>query len=1074
MTLHTDFHDESYRQFLSEAQDLLVSIEQDLLALRDDQTPARVHSLMRAAHTLKGAAASIDRRAIKQVAHVMEDIFSALYSPQAIIDDRVEGLLFQGYECLRLLLSAELRNSTVDEADVLNRAASIIADLQDILGDCFQEEAPVLHSSDLGFDLVQSMFETGVADRLANLEKLLHRGNPTLLLEALKTHADVFLGLAESLNLPGFGAIASTTLKALNTNPNQVISIAKAAFKDFSEGQTRILAGDRTQGGSPSSQLTALTQPGFTATSDSAIEDAAEPSSILLFDDEDLSTINLDGIDLGDFEVFELDDGKLELDHDPLELDDENPESNCDQLHEIENEREFDIDIAEIHSTHPSLTQGTQPSPYQITPSIRVDLTQLSQLEHLSGELLIQQTKHVAEGDELQLSIRQLQAQMKIHLATLQDLQDELETIHLSHRRDLQILLAIPQRDNSFGLDDLEMDDYSHRQALTQTAIDQAYQLTSMMTSMAQTAKRSAHTVRLQRRLLTNLQDDITTVRMQSVGTVLNRFPRVIEQLTNTYGKPVELVIDGADVLIDRIMVEKLYDPLLHIIRNAFDHGIESTSERQALDKPSVGRIEIRCFNQGGSTVIEISDDGRGINPEQIGQRAIALNLVTAEKLASLSHDEILDFLFHSGFSTAANVSDLSGRGVGLDVVRTQLHEMQGKVTIHSIPKHGTTFRLRLPFSLTVASLLLCEIEASVYAFPVGAGERVILAKPEQLYYSADQSLVLCLPTQRHPGTNLNIKSPVSRSNSYLKPATLSLSGNKKSDNSEPSQDEHVVRVYQISELLQYSQSNEKLKRITADSPIASPARATLNPTCDRFQPTPVLLVRTASGLRGILIDRVKEEQELVIRPLSSLIPTTPAIQGCCILGDNQLALVIDAVTLLQQVEYSSDETQPALIASPHQSSNPSALARQTPFHPSDDSPHASINVPALLIVDDSATVRYTLAATLTQAGYHVLQASDGLDAIAQLKRHPLPAAIICDIEMPRCNGFQFLTQTRRHPSFSKIPVVMLTSRQSEKHQQIALELGASAYITKPYDNHHLLNTMSRVIGDRPLLTAAF
>ncbi|MEB3213268.1 MAG: Hpt domain-containing protein, partial [Leptolyngbyaceae bacterium] len=241
MTSYLESHDESYHQFLTEAQDLLASIEQDLLSLRDHHTPAQVHSLMRAAHTLKGAAASINRDAIKQVAHVMEDIFSALYSPQAVIDDRVEGLLFQGYECLRLLLSAELKHSAVDEAEVLNRAASIIADLQEILGDCFQEEVPVLHSTDLGFDLVQSMFETGVSDRLTNLEEIMRKNDAILLLKTLQSHVDVFLGLAESLNLPGFGKIASTTSQALQINPEQVMLIAQVALKDFSMARDSVL-----------------------------------------------------------------------------------------------------------------------------------------------------------------------------------------------------------------------------------------------------------------------------------------------------------------------------------------------------------------------------------------------------------------------------------------------------------------------------------------------------------------------------------------------------------------------------------------------------------------------------------------------------------------------------------------------------------------------------------------------------------------------------------------------------------------------------------------------------------------
>lgn len=1144
MTPYSDSHDESYHHFLTEAQDLLASIEHDLLTLRGNQTKARVHSLMRAAHTLKGAAASIDRDAIREVAHVMEDIFSALYSPNAVIDDRVEGLLFQGYECLRILLSAELGNSSVDEADVLNRAASIIADLQEILGDCFQAEAPVMHSTDLGFDLVQSMFETGVANRLTNLGEVLQQGDPSLIVNALKTHVDVFIGLAESLNLPGFGAIATTTLDALKANPDQVERIAQVALEDFSAGKAGVLEGDRTQGGTPSPQLVALAHPNGDKVSASGNMDEfdvfdLEMDAMLGLDnpakvDAELnSAFEGEGEDEFDFD-FEEDD---ETDHSPPpdhdsdsnlhatddldqgdnidfsllikpESSPENPNSArdtdtlLDELIEsqsadttanttahvefedvfelVDDEPELARNGEAIDAPHKRLTspisetqdspasspsslvrQDNQPNPFSLTsthrkpspsapntqripqrisPSIRVDLTHLHQLEHLSGELLIQQTKHGAEGDELYGSIRQLQAQLNAHLTTLHDLQDELEELQASRLKGQQMAIAPHSNKESFGFDALEMDNYSHQQALAQAAIDQAYQLESAMTSITQITKRSKHTVTLQRRLLTNLQDNITATRMQSLGLLMQRFPRLIQQLTATYGKQAELVMEGTDVLVDRVIVEKLYDPLLHIIRNAFDHGLEPEEERRALGKSPTGCITIRAFNQGSNTVIEVSDDGRGISPERIGQRAIALNLTTTEQLALLSAPEILDFLFYPGFSTATQVSDLSGRGVGMDVVRAELQAMKGTITIHSEPNQGTTFRLALPFSLTVASLLLCEVDDTLYAFPISSTERVFLAKPEHLHYSADQTLTLIL----------------SSSNTQ------------------------AIRVYRISDLLGYSASQQKLKTLADNhlteqrSTVSRSLRAKADSdTTHSAQTSPILLIRTADGLRGILIDRVQGEQDLVIRPLSPMIPAPPFIHGCCILSDNQLALVIDAITLLQQTHSAASLSQPESVpvlqaTSSISRSDTVSPSRQQPFH----LPHGSGRLPTVLVVDDSATVRYTLAATLKQAGYQVFQARDGLDAIAQLEQIPSPAAIICDIEMPRCNGFEFLTQTRRNPSLSKIPVVILTSRQSGKHQQIALELGATAYLTKPYNNRTVIDTVSQVMGDRPLLSA--
>jgi two-component system, chemotaxis family, sensor histidine kinase and response regulator PixL len=242
---------QSYSYFLIEAQDLLQTLEQGIMQLRSHHTTAQVHELMRAAHTLKGAAASVGLTAIEQVSHILEDIFRAFYSPDVTIDVEIEGLLFQGYECLRLLLTAQLNQAQVDEATVLNRAADVITQLQTRLGDRFDPHAPMPTSAELGFDMVQSMFEIGVTQRIDELTQALNTQDPDLA-TLLRTNAEIFLGLAESLELPGFAAIAQTTLTALNYHPNQVLELARVAIADFVQARNAVYAGDRAQGGAPS------------------------------------------------------------------------------------------------------------------------------------------------------------------------------------------------------------------------------------------------------------------------------------------------------------------------------------------------------------------------------------------------------------------------------------------------------------------------------------------------------------------------------------------------------------------------------------------------------------------------------------------------------------------------------------------------------------------------------------------------------------------------------------------------------------------------------------------------------
>ena len=252
MTEPLDLENCSY--FLDKAQDLLQTVEQDLLSLKKDPSPNKVNNMMRSAHTLKGAAASVGLDTIKKISHVLEDIFKTLYNPDVVVDDEIESLLFQGYECLRLSLTAHVNGSSVDESSMLNRAANIITQLQDKLGDCFDPNVPLPSSTDLGFDVVQSIFETGVEEKLIQIEN----APPEEVGTRLRQKAEVFLGLGESLDLPGYRAIAQAVLVALDCNSEDPQAVAEVALRDLRAAQKAILAGDCDRGGSPSAQLLQL------------------------------------------------------------------------------------------------------------------------------------------------------------------------------------------------------------------------------------------------------------------------------------------------------------------------------------------------------------------------------------------------------------------------------------------------------------------------------------------------------------------------------------------------------------------------------------------------------------------------------------------------------------------------------------------------------------------------------------------------------------------------------------------------------------------------------------------------
>ncbi|MUG97524.1 hybrid sensor histidine kinase/response regulator, partial [Scytonema sp. UIC 10036] len=255
------FHEQSYQYFLQEAQELLQEIEQELLELRECYDINKIYNLMRATHTLKGAAASINLETIATVAHSLEDIFRAICKPNLLIEPEVEALLFKSYECLYLSLHAEFTGSLLNEAEVLNRIADIFAQLQEHLGDSFSPEADIPNSEELGFDLTKSIFEIGVTQRLDELATAIASANSEQISSLLRTQAEVFFGLGESLNLPGFQAIAKAVITALDNYPSQAVTIARIALANYQDARTSVLNGDRIQGGEPSRTLQQLSTP---------------------------------------------------------------------------------------------------------------------------------------------------------------------------------------------------------------------------------------------------------------------------------------------------------------------------------------------------------------------------------------------------------------------------------------------------------------------------------------------------------------------------------------------------------------------------------------------------------------------------------------------------------------------------------------------------------------------------------------------------------------------------------------------------------------------------------------------
>ena len=1016
--------------FLQEASELLQQIDKELQSLRQDFSVQKMHSLMRTAHTLKGAAASVGLDAIKTTTHSLEDAFKALCVSDAVLTPVVEGLIFEAYDCLQLLLSAQIAEAQIDESSILDRMANVVAGLQDNLGDQFGQDGYLPTSTELGFDMTQSIFEMGVTQRLEELENALKAPESDTLNSLLRSQAKVFFGLSESLNLPGFGEIAQATLTALNNSPNQVVQIATVALKDYRSGQASVLQGDRTQGGSPSSALKQLGKK-------QAHKKASHPP------EAKVQKSQLQKSKSGWFGRFwqrlnqpsgksQPSKARTSSASKPALKKTSDPEKTSDLAEPVSNTKshtaiaqtaesiwetatvsslpEVIAAAADEHSPSsaektaqtlslslPSTSinqEGASTESLSSTPSrdatLRVSIDHLEQLNHTIGELLTQQNGQALHHERLTTTMKILLARLGQQQRQLYKLQRQ--TIQTSADFHLMPYTPIDQQ-----FDSLELDHYSELQLLVQASLETMIQQMESAEAVELFVRQSGQTLEKQQRLMHNLREIMIEVRMQPIGNLLQRFHQVLTRLSTQHSKPVTLIVQGSDVLVDKAIIDKLYNPLLHLVRNAFDHGIERPEVRRQQGKDEKGQIQLSASQEGRYLVIKIQDNGQGLNLNAIRQKAIENQLITTEEAQKLTSAQISDFIFEPDLSTAAQVNELSGRGVGLHAVGAQMQKLRGEVTVTHQSGRGTCFTLKIPANLTIAKLLLCQAGEKLYALMTDSIEQILIPRSEQLK-TRDKRKILSLQVEAK---------------------------------------EQLIPVVPLSESLAYNASLPDIHW-----------RET-NKTSDT--PCPIILMQYKNRLVGLEIEQLIGEQELVIRSLGDISAIPTYIYGCSILPDGRLSLVVDGTALaLKTIKALSRHASKTANDNDLQVSPSKSLLVSTPKQ-------------SILVVDDSTTVRNTLTQTLKKAGYLVLQAKDGTEALQKLQQADV-SAILCDLEMPGMNGFEFLKVRQQTPKTASIPTIMLTSRTGAKHRQLAQALGADDYLTKPYLAPQLLAKLTGIL----------
>ncbi|MCX7842614.1 MAG: chemotaxis protein CheA [Clostridia bacterium] len=331
-------------------------------------------------------------------------------------------------------------------------------------------------------------------------------------------------------------------------------------------------------------------------------------------------------------------------------------------------------------------------------------------------------------------------------------------------------------------------------------------------------------------RITTNLHDAVMKVRMVPVETVFNRFPRMIRDIARELDKEIELTMSGEETELDRTVIDEIGDPLIHLLRNSADHGIEPLKKRLELGKPGVGHIYLKAYQDGNNVVIEVGDDGQGINVEKVKKKAIERGLVNKEVANSLSQKDIIDFLFKPSFSTADKITDLSGRGVGLDVVKTKIEALGGIVEVETELGKGSKFIIRLPLTLAIIQALLVLIGSEKYAIPLSSIKEIINISPDDIKLVQKQEVILL--------RNM------------------------------------VVPIVRLDKVLDVPKENKNPKQLTA------------------------VIVKKGDKLSGFLVDSLIGQQEIVIKSLGKLLAGIRFIAGATILGDGNVALIIDVNSL--------------------------------------------------------------------------------------------------------------------------------------------------------------------------------
>ena len=475
--------------------------------------------------------------------------------------------------------------------------------------------------------------------------------------------------------------------------------------------------------------------------------------------------------------------------------------------------------------------------------------------------------------------------------------------------------------------------------------------------------------------LMKELGASALSMRMLPLSWAFEPSARMVRDLGRSLGKPVDCVVSGAEIELDRQMIDRLSDPLVHILRNSVDHGIEKTEDRLAAGKPAHGKIQLSARQDGAAVIIEIGDDGGGIPIDRIRDKAIQRGLIDVERAATLSEAQLIDLIFLPGLSTSAIITDLSGRGVGMDVVKkTIVDELRGVVTVDTRAGLGTIFRLRLPLTLAMMRVLICQASGTPLGFTAQyVTELVRVHRDELREVAGGQAMVLR---------------------------------------------NEFVHVVSLAALLRLPDTAAK-----------------------HSQGILAVVVHAGAGKLALVIDSLRDERDMVIKPLPPHMAPLTLVSGMVVSGHGELVNILHVPRLIEMAKVLRGES---VVTTPSRS----------------QSRHARV-----LVVDDSLNTREIEKEVLESQGFVVTLAEDGLDGWQKAMAGDYEA-VLTDVEMPGLDGFGLTRKLRGHAKYQDTPIIIITSRDKEEDRRRGIEVGADAYIVKgDFNQTGLVDTLRSLLG---------